>query len=215
MNCDTISASLRSLVPSRMKYSWLSSLPSRTRNTCTHAWPCARASAIKSTSMRERPTTFCASMVRRTAMMRSRRARRRLEVEVRGGIGHLTLQAVDQRIVVPFEEQHHLVDEPVVVVFALIADARRQTALDVVLQARPLALAVDRLAAGAQREHDAHEVDQLAQAVRVGVRPEVARAVVLHDAGEHDARKVLVGDLEVRKAFVVAQPHVERAAGGA
>ena len=94
-----------------------------------------------------------------------------------------------QRIVVPFEEQHDLVDELVVVFFGLVADARRETALDVVLQARPLALAVDRLAAGAQREHHPHEVDQLAQAVRVGVRAEVARAVVLHDAREDDARK--------------------------
>jgi hypothetical protein len=109
-----------------------------------------------------------------------------------------------------FEKQHDLVDERVIIRLRLIAHARRETALDVVLQARALAFAVDRLATGAQREHDAHEVDQFAQTRRVRVRAEVARTVVTHDAGEDDARERLVRYLEIGEALVVAQAHVER-----
>ena len=57
---------------------------------------------------------------------------------------------------------------------------------------------------------DAHEIDQFAQSVRVRVRTEVARAVVLDDAGEQDARERLVRDFQVGIALVVAQADVER-----
>src|SRR5665213_1346095 len=50
MNSETISDSARSPVPSRMKYSWPSSLPSRTRKTSMHACPCARPCAIASST---------------------------------------------------------------------------------------------------------------------------------------------------------------------
>ncbi len=161
-------------------------------------------------STRERHTTFCASIVRRTAMMRSRKRAAASKLKCSAASVISCCRRCDQRVVMAFEKQHDFVDEHVVVGFGLVADARRETALDVVLQARPFALAVDRLAAGAQRKDDAHEVDQLAQAGGVRVGAEVARAVVAHDAREHDARERLVRDLEIREALVVAQPHVER-----
>ena len=79
-----------------------------------------------------------------------------------------------------------------------------------VLQAGTLAPSVDRFAAGAQRKDQPHKVDQLAQTVSVGVRPEVTRAVVTHEAREDYPGERLVGDLQVRIAFVVAQPNVKR-----
>ena len=105
-------------------------------------------------------------------------ARRRFVVEPRGRIGHLGVEPLDQPVLLAFEKQHHFVDERVVFGLGLIPDAGREAPLDVVLQARARALAVDRLAAGPQRKDDAHEIDQLAQPVRVRVRPEVPRAVV-------------------------------------
>ena len=75
--------------------------------------------------------------------------RRRLEVVVFGRIGHVVLQARDQRVVMAFEKQHDLIDEHVVVRLRLIPHARRETAFDMILQARPLALTVDRFAARA------------------------------------------------------------------
>ena len=112
-----------------------------------------------------------------------------LVVEVLRRFGHVALQASEQRFLAAFQEQHDLVDQRVVVVFRLVAHARREAAFDVILQARPLAFAVDRLAASAQRKHYAHEIDQFAQPVGVGVRTEVARTVVLDRAREHDARE--------------------------
>ena len=126
------------------------------------------------------------------------------------GFRHLALQPRQQRLLLAFEEEHDLVDRPIVILLGLIADARRQAALDVVLQARALAPAVDRLAAGPQRKDQTHQVDQLAQPVRVRVRPEVARPVVADHAREDDPRKRLVGDLQIGIAFVVAQTDVER-----
>ncbi len=122
-------------------------------------------------------------------------SRGRLEVEVLGGLRHLVLQARQQRILFALEEEHDLVDRPVVILFRLIADARCETTLDVVLQAGPFSASVDRFAAGPQRKDQADQVDQLAQAVGVRVRPEVARPVVAHEAREDDARKRLVGYL--------------------
>ena len=161
-------------------------------------------------SSRDLQTTFCAFGHAAHLHDAIAQPRRRLEVEVLGGLGHLVLQAREQRLLLAFEKEHDLVDRAIVLFFRLIADAGRQAALDVVLQARTLAPSVDRLAARAQRKDEPHQIDQLAQAVRVGVGSEVARAVVAHHAREDDARKRLVGHLQVRIALVVAQPHVER-----
>ena len=131
--------------------------------------------------------------------------RRGFEVVVFGRVGHLVLQPRDQRVVMAFEKEQYLVDELVVLFLRLVADARREAALDMVLQARPPPLAVDRFAAGAQREDDADQVDQLAQAGGVRVRSEVARAIVAHHAREDDPRKRLVGHLQIWEALVVAR----------
>ena len=137
-------------------------------------------------------------------------ARRGFEVHAFRGRVHLALQTIQQTILLTLEKQDHFVDQGVVFVFGLEPDAGRETALDVVLQAGPFALPVDRLAARAQRKGNPHDIDQFADAVRVGVRPEVACPVVAHHAREHHARKGFVRDLEIRIALVVAQPDVER-----
>ena len=136
--------------------------------------------------------------------------RRRLKIEMLRRVGHFVLEAADERVLLAFEEQHDLVDEPVVVVFGLIADARRQAAFDVILQARPFAFAVDRFAAGPQRKHDAHQVDELAQSVRIGVRPEIPAAVVFEVRVKITRGNGSLVTFKYGKALVVAQPDVER-----
>ena len=79
--------------------------------TCMQAWPCARAIAIKSMSRRDRQTTFCPSVTRRTATMRSRSRAAASKLIVLGGFGHLALEPREQRLLFAFEEQHDLVDE--------------------------------------------------------------------------------------------------------
>ena len=161
-------------------------------------------------SRRDFQTTFCPSVTRRTCDDAIANSRRRFKIVVLGGLGHFALQTRQQRFLFTFEEQHDLVDRSVVLFFGLIADARREATLDVILQARTLAPPVDRFAAGPQRKDRTHEIDQLAQAVRVGVRAEIARAVVSNETREDDARKRLVRYLQVRIPLVVAQPDVER-----
>ena len=133
-----------------------------------------------------------------------------LVVQATGRVRHLRIEPLEQPVLLAFEKQHDLVDELVVFRFALIADARREAAFDVILQAGPLPFSVDRFATGAQRKDHPHEVDQFAQAVSIGVRAEVTGAVVAHDPREHHAWKRLVRYLEVRIALVVAQANVER-----
>ena len=88
--------------------------------------------------------------------------RGRFEIQMFGGFGHFLLQMREQRFLFSFQKEDDLIDRAIVILFRLVADARRQAALDMVLQARTFAAPVDRLAAGSQRKDETDEVDQLA-----------------------------------------------------
>ena len=86
----------------------------------------------------------------------------RFEVVVFRSRTHLGLQTRDQCVLLAFEKEHDLIDQAVVVVLRLVADARCQTTLDMVLQARSPAFTIDRLATRPQRKDRADEVDEFA-----------------------------------------------------
>ena len=74
--------------------------------------------------------------------------RRALELLVARRLDHLRAQALDELVLLAFEQQPRLVDGVAVLLDrADRLDARRDAALDVVFEARPVALAVDDLVA--------------------------------------------------------------------
>ena len=61
------------------------------------------------------------------------------------------------------------------------------------------------------RKHAVQHVERLAYLLRIRVRPEVPNPAAVPLAREHDTGKlVLDGNRDVRKGFVVTEPHVER-----
>ena len=83
-------------------------------------------------------------------------------------------------------------------------------ALDVVVEAGAGVGAGDLLRAGPPREELLDHVERPPHRARRGVRPEVARAVLLDAAGDGDARPVVLDiDPEVRVVLVVLEPDVE------
>ena len=128
-------------------------------------------------------------------------ARRRLEVEGRGRLLHAELQFALHILRAPFEEEQDGADHRRVVLLRDLADARREAALDVVLQTGP----VLQVAAGAQREEAAQELQALVHGRDVRIGAEVARAVLRQE----DARVLLLHrDLDVRVALVVLEADV-------
>ena len=139
-------------------------------------------------------------------------ARRLLEALRLGGRLHLRLELPQDRLRLAAEELDDSVDDPAVVLLGHVADARREAALDVEVEARDPGVAARlRPLARPVREGAVEDVERLAHLLRVGVRAEVDDAAPVPLAREHDPRElVLDGDGDVRVRLVVAQPHVER-----
>ena len=98
---------------------------------------------------------------------------RLLELEVRGRLAHLLVEALDDRRRVAVEELAQLLDELAVGDLVDLADTRPGALLDVEQQARPaeaLVLLELRRAARADRERAQQLVERLADGVGVGVR---------------------------------------------
>src|SRR5581483_2049113 len=139
-------------------------------------------------------------------------ARRILEPLVARRLVHLLLELALDRPHVAREELDHAVDDRPVVLPGDVADARREAAVDVVVEARDPGVAARLGALARPVGKDAVEdVEGLADLLRVRVRAEVPDAAPVALAREHDARiLVLDRDRDVREGLVVAQPHVER-----
>jgi hypothetical protein len=138
-------------------------------------------------------------------------ARSLLEPLVRRGLPHLLVELLLNRLRVAGQELDHLVDDRAVVLLRDVADARRQAALDVVVETRDARVA-PRLRAftGTVREDAVEDIERLADLLRVRVRPEVDDSAPVALAREHDPRVlVLDRDRDVRKGLVVPQPDVE------
>ena len=130
---------------------------------------------------------------------------------LRGGL-HLLLELALDRLHLAGEELDHRLDDRAVVLLRDVADAGRETALDVVVETR-----YTRVPAGLRplarpvREDAVEHVERLAHLLRVRVRAEVPDAGTVPLAREHHARVVVLHrDRDVRERLVVAQAHVER-----
>ena len=139
-------------------------------------------------------------------------ARRVLEPLLARRQAHLLLEPPPDRAVVPRQELDHLVDQLAVVLLRDVADAGREAALDVEVEARDPAVAAGlRPLARAVAEHAVQHVERLAHLLRVRVRPEVDDAAAMPLSREHDAREVVLDrDRDVRERLVVTQAHVVR-----
>ena len=127
-----------------------------------------------------------------------------------GGREHPRPQRLHELVVPPFEEQLRQVDRaPVLVLRTQRVHARGDAALDVVLEARPPALAGDDFVARPDPEQPVRERHGLAREGRGQERSRIEAAVALHAARDEHAGKRLVGrQLEVRIVLVVAQQDV-------
>ena len=140
-------------------------------------------------------------------------ARRLLEVERLGGGVHLPLDAPGERGGVAGHEVAEVVDDLAVLLGRHVADAGSRALVDVAQQAgttdlgRPLE---DAVAARAHREHPQQQVDGLADRPGVAVGAEVAGALALGAAPDHDAGELLADRHgQPRVGLVVAVLDVE------
>ena len=136
--------------------------------------------------------------------------RRLLEVHLHRLGLHLVFQRGDRLARAAFEEITRRHDARAVVVEGDLAHARRGAFLDDRREAM-LEIVLARLErpAGAQAEFVAHQVKRRTQRPGVRERPEVARAVVLAQPGQLEARdRVDHVDLHQQEALVVAQRDV-------
>ncbi len=139
-------------------------------------------------------------------------AGRLLELLPLGGVAHLPLQLTQDWSRLAGEELDHAVDDRAVVLLRDVADAGRQAAVDVVVQARNARVASRlRPFAGPVRENAVEDVERLPHLLRRGVGAEVDDPAAVPLSREHDPRVfVLHGHGDVRVALVVAQADVER-----
>ena len=128
-----------------------------------------------------------------------------------GGSGHPFTHALHHLVGAPVEEENHFVGHRAVFLLRLRADAGTLAALDIEVEACALRhLARHVVAARPHRENALHDFQRVAHRADVGVRTEIARAVVEQLPCDEDAREWLLHrDLHIRIGLVVAQEDVE------
>ncbi len=137
-------------------------------------------------------------------------ARRALVLLRRAGLAHAPLERPLELAVVPLEEQPCVVDRRAILGRGRLAGARRETLIEVVVQART-PLAVERLAAGRDLEVALHQLHRAAGGRGGKERAHVHVPVEPCTAHERDARiRIADRQLQVREVLVVTQHDVER-----
>src|SRR5258708_13751325 len=84
--------------------------------------------------------------------------------------------------------------------------ARPEASLDLILEARPRAIAEDRVGAGAQRKDFADDVDRLAQSVGGAEGAEVPAAALNNLSRDGDSRPPVIPDLPPPVRFLILKP---------
>ncbi|MNO52787.1 hypothetical protein D3C76_432150 [compost metagenome] len=134
-----------------------------------------------------------------------------LEVQAHGGLLHSGSQFLGQRIAAPFKEHRRMAHILGILLGAHEADARPLAALDLVLQARPGAVAEVAVLALPHEERLLQQVETLANRTCAGIRPEVATFLLLRATMDGQSRVlVLAGEEHVGIRLVVAQQDVVR-----
>ena len=130
---------------------------------------------------------------------------RNFELLLLRGLFHALPKPLDQIALAAFEKELHVLDGFLVLRRRCQAvHARAEAAVDVVLQARPRALSVDRDRAVADQEIPLDQPQRLARQASGKERSGIVSAVLPHPAGDHGARIGLVdGQLDVGIGLVV------------
>ncbi len=142
--------------------------------------------------------------------MRVAQLRRLLEPLLLGRIHHPPAQRVDQLVVAPLQQQLRAGhSDAVLLLRADLTHARRDAALDVVLQARPSALAGDHLVARSDAEQPMRQPHRPPRDFCWQERPCIEIAVAFHAAGDQHPWKILAHrQLQERIVLVIAQQDV-------
>src|SRR5438046_2695407 len=114
--------------------------------------------------------------------------RRALELLGGSGLGHFTLELLEELGLPAFEQQARLVDRlPVALDRADRLDAGREAPLDLVFEARPVAPAVDDLVARAEPEQPVRQLDRPTRERRRHERSGIDVAIALDLARDEHA----------------------------
>ncbi len=133
-----------------------------------------------------------------------------LELQLVGRRLHLALERLHDLARLAFEEEQGLADDLVVLLLRAVGRAGRDAAMDEVVEAGSRVGAGDRLGAGAPGEELLDDAQRRAHGRCRRVRPEVARAIVVHAARDLDPRPlVLHVDAQVGVVLVVLEADVE------
>ena len=137
-------------------------------------------------------------------------ARRRLEIELLGGLLHLLGKLGLHHLALAIEESFRLLHQFAIGRGLDIADTRRRAALDLVQQAGPRPVRIDAVIAGAQQEGLLQRVDRPVDRARRSEGSIIAALAVAAAAMLGQLRdRVVLGDEDIGKRLVVAQHHVE------
>ena len=177
--------------------------PAAARRPPRPAWRTASTSRSAA-----RPSTYWRACRLRIDGDQVAQARGFLEIQARAGRFHRLDQFVAELVAAPVQEQAGAAHAFGIVARRHQPHARRAAAADLVLQARPRAVAEHAVLAAAQLEQLVHQVERFAHRADAGVRAEVAARDRARPAVQGDARPGLLGQQHVRIALVVAQQHV-------
>ncbi len=136
--------------------------------------------------------------------------RRPLKVQRVRRFHHLLSRIIQDSAAVPAEEIHQVLDILAVLFAVHLADTRRVTQLDVVIQAGALILSGNVAVTGQVRESLAQNIERFPHRPRCRVRPKIAAAILLHAPRKFHFREI-VGPAhgDVRVALIVLEPDVE------
>ncbi|MNJ11025.1 hypothetical protein D3C77_51920 [compost metagenome] len=123
---------------------------------------------------------------------------------------HLGIELVGQLVTAAFEEHHRVTHIDGIFLRLDQADTRRLAALDLVLQARPGAVAVVAVFALADEKGFLQQAQAFTNGASAGVRPEVLALLLLRAAMNPQPRERSVREEHIRVGLIVAQQDVIR-----
>ena len=123
---------------------------------------------------------------------------------------HFLIKSITDFLAVAVQKGHHAVDDLRVLLLAAQMRARRFTAANFIIDARARGRFERQLfITGADRKHPAHHLQRVAHSRRADIGAKILRAVLLHAAGDGDARKGLAAvDAHIGVVLVVLEQDV-------
>ena len=131
-----------------------------------------------------------------------------LEFELGGKGVHLLFQVRQHFALAPAQEARRVFHVVLVVFLADQVHARRAAAADLVQQARPRAVGVHAVLAGADEKNLLQDLHRFLDGPGTGERPEILVFLVHRAPVIHHARRIAIGDFQIRIRFIIAEQDV-------